>query len=94
MISIKEIEKLAELSRLQLSEEEKQAFQKDLESILGYIDQIQKVSADLSSEKKAGVIHNVLRDDTAPYASGMYTEILISAAPKRESNYLKVKKIL
>jgi aspartyl-tRNA(Asn)/glutamyl-tRNA(Gln) amidotransferase subunit C len=94
MISLKEIEKLAELSRLDLSSEEKESFRKDMDSILDYVGQIQKVSSNISNEKKAGLIRNVLREDSNPHESGIYTETLISAAPKREGDYLKVKKIL
>jgi aspartyl-tRNA(Asn)/glutamyl-tRNA(Gln) amidotransferase subunit C len=94
MITIKDIEKLAELSRVAISPEEKEAFRKDMDSILGYVDQVQKVSANLSEEKKAGILRNVMREDSNPHESGIYTETLISAAPKREGNYLKVKKIL
>lgn len=94
MISLKEIEKLAELSRLELSQQEKEAFQKDMDSILGYVDQVKKVSGSVSTEKKAGLVHNVMREDKNPHESGIYTETLISASPKRDGNYLKVKKIL
>lgn len=94
MITIKDIEKLAELSRVAISPEEKEAFRKDMDSILGYVDQVQKVSANLSEEKKAGILRNVMREDSNPHESGIYTETLISAAPKREGNYLRVKKIL
>lgn len=94
MITIKDIEKLAELSRIAISPEEKESFRKDMDSILGYVDQVQKVSANLSEEKKAGLVRNVMREDTNPHESGIHTETLISAAPKRQGNYLKVKKIL
>ena len=94
MISIREIEKLAELSRIALSPEEKEALRKDMDSILDYVDQVKKVSADVRSEKKAGLWHNVLREDENPHESGIFTEDLLSAAPRRERQYVKVKKIL
>ncbi len=94
MISLKEIEKLATLSRIALSQEEKEALRKDMDAILGYVEQVQKVSGDLNSEKKAGLLRNVMREDTDPHQSGEFTEILLSAVPKREGQYVKVKKIL
>ena len=94
MITVTEIEKLAALSRIELAPEEKEEFRKSMDSILGYVDQVKKVSATLSSEKKAGTLRNVMREDTNPHESGIHTEILISAAPKREGNYVKVKKVL
>lgn len=41
-----------------------------------------------------GVGVNVMREDTEPHESGIYTEKLLSAAPQREGQYIKVKKIL
>jgi len=40
MIEIKDIEKLAELSRINISNEEKEVFAGEIESILNYVDQI------------------------------------------------------
>ncbi len=94
MISIQEIEKLAELSRIALTTEEKEEFRRNMDSILGYVEQVNKVSGSLAGGKKAGLLRNVMRDDSNPHESGIYTEILVSAAPKREGNYVKTKKIL
>ena len=94
MISLKEIEKLAELSRLSLTAEEKKTLRKDMDSILGYVDQLQKVSGGRDIKKRAGRVHNVMREDANPHESGIFTEVLISSAPRREGNYIKVKKIL
>ena len=94
MISPQEIEKLAALSRIALSSEETEALRKDFDSILRYVEQINKVSATLSSGGKAGPLRNVMREDAKPHQSGEFTEILLSAAPKREEDYIRVKKIL
>ena|SRR5258708_7530584 len=99
MIEIKEIEKLAELSHIRLTDAEKVQMQKEIGSILGYIDQIKNVSGDISAatdrEKQAKQkVRNVLREDIAPHESGIHTEAILADAPKREGNYLKVKKIL
>ena len=94
MISISEIEKLATLSRIALSADEKKALQKDMDAILDYVDQVKKVSATVGTEKKAGALRNVFREDANPHESGIFTEELLSAAPKREGQYIKVKKIL
>ena len=94
MISLKEIEKLATLSRMALSVQEKEDLRKSMDSILGYVEQVSKVSATTSSEKKAGLLRNVLREDVPAHESGIFTEMLLSAAPKREGQYVKVKKIL
>jgi Asp-tRNA(Asn)/Glu-tRNA(Gln) amidotransferase C subunit len=45
MIEIKEIEKLAELSRIKLTSSEQEQMRNEIVSILGYIDQIQQISS-------------------------------------------------
>ena len=94
MITLQEIEKLANLSRIAVTSEEKEQLRKDMESILGYVEQVNKVSADLVLEKEELLLCNVMRSDDNPHESGINTEILLAAAPSREGNYVKVKKIL
>ncbi|MHB1316485.1 MAG: Asp-tRNA(Asn)/Glu-tRNA(Gln) amidotransferase subunit GatC [Minisyncoccota bacterium] len=92
MIEKKDIEKLALLARIEVSEEEKEALAKSIESILGYVGQVTSVS------EKAGtttpVLVNVMRDDEVLNTPGEFTEALLSNAPHRDGNYLEVKKIL
>lgn len=94
MISLKEIDKLANLCRLELTVVEKAALQKDMDSILGYVGEIQKVSAAANPEKKAGALRNVMREDGEPHESGLFTEDLLASVPQREGQYIRVKKIL
>ena len=94
MISIEEIEKLADLSRVALVAEEKESLRKEMDSILGFVEQIQKISESFTSEKNVGLLRNVMREDSEPHESGIFTDVLLSAAPKREGQYVKVKKIL
>ena len=94
MISLKDIEKLADLSRIALAPEEKESLRKNMDSILGYVEQVNKVSAEVNSAKKAGLLRNVMREDSNSHESGIFTEMLLSAAPKREGEYIKVEKIL
>jgi aspartyl-tRNA(Asn)/glutamyl-tRNA(Gln) amidotransferase subunit C len=96
MIERKDIEKLAELSRIDVPEGEKESLRKDIDSILAYVSQIKEVHGSIQGgdEKKAGVLRNVMREDSSPHESGMHTEALLNSAPKREGGYLKVKKIL
>jgi aspartyl-tRNA(Asn)/glutamyl-tRNA(Gln) amidotransferase subunit C len=92
-IEIKDVEKLAELSRIHLTDEEKEKLRADLDSILGYVEQVKQVSAD-SDIEQTFPISNVLREDVYPNPTGENREKLLNSAPKREGNYVKVKKIL
>lgn len=95
-ISNKDIEKLGDLARIKLSEEEKKGLKTDIESILGYVSEIQKVSSDkerdMTSDKEGHI--NIMREDEKPHESGLYTEKILDNAPEREGDYVKVKKIL
>lgn len=95
MITAEEIEKLATLSRLALSKEEKEKMRKEFDSILEYLATISKVVATVGEHPRSiAAIVNVMREDTEPHESGIYTEALVGAAPRREGDYIKVKKIL
>lgn len=92
-ITIEEVKKLASLSRIKLSPEEEISMQNEISSILGYIDQINKVdlgdaSNDLPEQR------NIWREDGEVNPTGAYTESILNNAPAREGNYIKVKKIL
>ena len=95
MVSIEDIDKLATLSRLALSTEEKERMQKEFGSILEYIAAINKISAENEAGGLSAVARiNVMREDSNPHESGKYTEALLKAAPQKEGQYVKVKKIL
>jgi len=94
MISIEEVEKLAELSRIALSEEEKVKLQGELEGILGYIDVIKNAPTDSATKGDLPLHRNIFRDDGEPHETGEYTDKLLAEAPRKSDGYLKVKKIL
>lgn len=91
-LDIKDIEKLSNLARIKLSEEEKASLAKEIDSILAYVDQIKEAGAIASANQNYQ--RNVMRSDDTPHESGVFTDKLLSAAPDREKNYFKVKKIL
>ena len=94
MLEIKDIEKLATLSRIKLTDEEKISFLKEIDPILGYVAQLKEVSLKMSDIKKVGEHRNVTRLDEKEIESRFHTEALIAEMPDSEGNYLKVKKIL
>ena len=94
-ITTAEIEKLAELSRISLTPEEKEKMRGEFEVILSYLASVNKISG--NTEKGARSIiatENVMREDANPHETGLHTETLLSGAPRREGQYVKVKKIL
>jgi aspartyl-tRNA(Asn)/glutamyl-tRNA(Gln) amidotransferase subunit C len=93
MISSADVQKLAQLARISMTEEESGQFAGQVEAILGYISQIQEASGELPASK-AGVLHTVLRADGEATPAGTYTQALLAQAPAREGDYVKVQRIL
>jgi len=94
MIKLEEIEKLASLSRIAMTAEEKESIRKDIDGILDYIAQIKEVPVKTSLTNGEGLIKNVMREDENPNTTGECTDALLSEAPAKKGNYVKVKKIL
>ena len=90
----KDIEHLAKLSRIAVTDDEADALAKDITSILGYVSDIEEITGSKEEEKKAGALFNVMREDANPHEPGIYTEDLLNLAPERDGRYVKVKKIL
>ena len=93
MIKKEDIKKLAELARIEANEEETKSLAKDIEAILGYVQQVQNVLVQ-DTVRKDGALVNVFREDANPHESGIYTDALLSVVPERDGQYVKVKKIL
>ena len=82
------------LARMELSKAEKESLLKDIEEILVFVDQIQEVKADLAAEGRVGAVSNIMREDGEPHETGANTQALLEEAPKKENDYVHVKKIL
>lgn len=91
-IAREEIERLAQLSRVALSEDEQRSLQKDLSSIVGYVSELSSVVVEEGVDREETL--NTLREDVHPHESGLYTETLLSAVPKREGDRVAVKQII
>lgn len=88
--------KLAELARIKIGDAEAENLSREFESILGYVSEVKKVDKLNKSDKlsKDFAIRNVFREDSEGHESGLYTEKILSQAPSRKGDYIKVKKIL
>lgn len=91
-MQIKDVEKLAELARIDMGEIEKEEILKDLGSILGYVDQVK--NAPVSESQAEYILRNVMREDINPHETGIYTDKILAEAPDKQGGYVKVKKIL
>ena len=88
-----EVKKVASLARLELDNDEINNHAKQLEKILEYIKQLEKIDTDdVACTTRAIEVINVLRKDENKNFD--YTEELLELGPSREDNYFKVPKII
>ena len=92
-ISSDEVKKVARLARLELNESEIQQHAEQLEKILDYIKQLEKINTEnIACTTRAIEVVNVLRkDEKKDYEN---SEELLDLAPSRENKFFKVPKII
>mgnify|MGYP005754450463 FL=1 len=92
MITIKDVEHVAKLARLELTDDEKELYTKQLGDVLKYVDQMNEVDT-TNVKPMTQVIDfvNVMREDKVYYEHTK--EELMSNAPEEENGFFKVPKI-
>lgn len=92
-ISKQEVERVAKLARLEISEGEKDAFSQQLSSILTYIEELKSWDT-TGIEPTATVLEqtNVLREDRAQ--PSLPVEQALMNAPDSDGGYFRVPRIL
>ena len=88
-----EVKKVAHLARLELDEDEINNHAKQLEKILEYIKQLEKINTEdvLCTTRAIEVINVFRKDDKKNFTSN---EELLELGPSREDMYFKVPKII
>ena len=91
-ITVKDVEHVAKLARLELTEEEKEKFTRQLGDVLKYVDQMNEVDTS-NVEPLSHPIEfvNVMRDDVIHYEQTK--DQLMANTPDEESGFFKVPKI-
>jgi aspartyl-tRNA(Asn)/glutamyl-tRNA(Gln) amidotransferase subunit C len=92
-VTIKDVEHIAKLAKLEFSLEEKEKFTSQLNQILDYVEQMNKLNTD-NIEPLSHVIElaNVFRaDEVRP---GVDTEEALKNAPSKTERFFKVPKVI
>lgn len=92
-ITKKEVEHIAKLARLELTEKEIEKMQKDLSEILDYFNLLKKV-ADGKGHIEKLKKEKSTRQDTAKPQPEKVVKKLVAAVPNKKNDYIKVKVIL
>ena len=88
-----EVKKVASLARLELNEDEINNHAQQLEKILDYIRQLDKIDTnDVPCTTRAIEVINVFRKDDKK--NSYCTEEILELGPSREDKYFKVPKII
>ena len=88
-----EVKKVAQLARLELNDSEINNHAEQLEKILGYIEQLEKIDTDnVPCTTRAIEVINVFRKDEKKNSD--CTEELLELGPSRQDKYFKVPKII
>ncbi len=100
MITKEQLKHLARLARLQLTNEELNKYAPQLDEIMSFVGQLQKVSSRLDSARLVQKVNQDSSADTAPLRidkgvlrSKDEQEDLLSQAPAREGNFIKTQGI-
>ena len=93
-ISRDDVLHLAQLSSLQLKDEEVDALQQDIGNILGYIEQLGELDTKgIEPTYQVTGLQNIWRDDVVDQSS-VTREQLLTLAPESRQNSVKVPKVL
>jgi aspartyl-tRNA(Asn)/glutamyl-tRNA(Gln) amidotransferase subunit C len=88
-----DIEKVARLARLELSEEEKVTFGSQLEQILTYMEQLNRLdTSGVEPTSHAIPVSNVFREDEV--RPSVPQEEVLAIAPEEEDGHFKVPRII
>jgi aspartyl-tRNA(Asn)/glutamyl-tRNA(Gln) amidotransferase subunit C len=92
-IDIKQIEQIANLSRIKLTEDEKDIFREQLTDILGYIEKLNELDTDdVQPMAYATSIKNVFREDQQK--SSFPRQEILELSPSSANGFFKVPKVL
>lgn len=93
-ISKEDVEHVAKLARLGLTNQEIKTFQKELSSVLAYIEKLNEVQTTrVAATAQVSGLFNVLREDVVKKCDLSLGELLKNA-PAKEGRFLKVSAVL
>jgi len=93
MVDKKTVEYVAQLARINLSEEEKSSLGKQLSKILDYIDKLKELDTDkVSPLRNLHESKDVLREDKVKPSE--YCQSILENSPTQEDGYFKIPKVI
>lgn len=93
MLSKDDVQKLADLALIEVSDDECVRLAKDMDAILGYVRDVATLADTAADTPTVPALRNVMREDTVTGVTGI-REDLVGQAPDRDGPYVRVKRIL
>ena len=94
MLSKSEVQKIAELARIEITDKEAEKYSKELSDILGFVDKLNE--ADIDRVEPIGhitVARNTMREDKIVEASDETKSAIIGNFPEKKDRFDKVKAV-
>lgn len=92
ILTKQEVEHIAKLSHMALSEEEVESFSRQLSSILEYVTQLQEVDTkEITYHYQVDGLESIMDEDIVRECSEEERAALLAAMPQRVGDFLKVK---
>jgi aspartyl-tRNA(Asn)/glutamyl-tRNA(Gln) amidotransferase subunit C len=92
-ISTADVEKVARLARLELTDDEKTLFAGQMDAIIGYVEKIKELDTDgITPTSHAVPMENAFREDAVKPSIGV--EKALGNAPRRADSFFKVPKVI
>jgi len=93
MLTKEEVIKIAQLARIALTDAEVEKFQKELSTVLNYVEELKQVNVDgLEEVSQVTGLVNVQREDKI--VESAHKEEIFKNAPEMKDGFYKVKAIL
>ena len=92
-VTTQEVQKIARLARIAMSEEDAAALAPELNKILGFVEQLEEVDTS-SVAPMAAVIPNTLRLREDAVTDGDVREKVLANAPARQDGFFGVPKVI
>ena len=94
-ITSDDVRKVAKLCRLEIPEDDIEKYSNQLEGILEYIAQLERIDTlNVPPTTRAVEVVNVFREDTIVSSSSDIRDKILDQAPQREGEFFRVPKIL
>lgn len=90
-----QVQHIADLARIELTESEKEKYAEELSAVLGFIEQLSAINTDniIPTSQVTGLV-NVARQDEIEICGEDIRARIFASAPLAEGEYFKVKAVL